>query len=67
MFPASSSEIGVGFGPVESYGLGERVGKNATHKRDRSAELAKAFREQIGWRKGPGWDKDVQAILMGQM
>ena len=36
-----------------------------THVRHRSSELAKQFREEIGWKRGPGWDGDVDGLLMG--
>ena len=35
------------------------------HKRDRSSELARKWREEIRWREGPGWGGDIEEILMG--
>ena len=37
----------------------------AKHKRDRSSELARRWREEIRWREGPGWSGDVEEMLMG--
>ena len=55
----------------ESHESGSRVEKTTTttttttHIRHRSSELAKQFREEIGWKRGPGWDGDVEGLLMG--
>lgn len=42
------------------------LGSVGRHKRDRSSELARKWREEIRWREGPGWNGEVDAILRGE-
>ena len=40
--------------------------RKSMHKREKSSQLARQFKEEIRWREGPGWDGEAVAMLRGE-